>query len=1112
MATTPVNPSLFSMLGGGFLADPYAIDGNHLRWAFDPRLGFPRFAFCVESRDSVIGERPPRELIRGVDLRLPPGSPPQSLNELLLPEIAAHRLGGQLARSVAGVALGDGPLVIRFRGEDSHACWVRLRLVVGAGGSGAATADYLDRGQPQVVDRAAAEPAQAEVVDLFLTGARIDQVSVTGAQAELERLSWIRTEDLMADGGWKPLACFPAATAEPDYLDRNKELFDGVDPAQVAKDRVVVHGPVGAEPLDDPVVPPERPATDVEKQRRYLEPWAGRLEPWLALVLSESLGGTLHQSEVRLDVPLDDAGQRRGDGVPAPLQAVPPSLAIHPYEAVYAAGLVGFPTALLLGLGCVHRDPGDEPLDYRVRGRWLVADLWAWVGALQRRLGELVDRVAEATPSELVELQAEVAAASQELADTTVFVQRLVAGATDGVVELRALTLGVRAAAQPLFQAPASVAVAADGLGLPPDHAGRATLAVRWELRQRARVEDDTAVPTGACIARTAHPAAGRLDDVRNPNDPSDETSPPVAILPAGPPEAAGTAGTALFGDRYADDGVDYLYGVSECDPFGRWSAFATTPFRWDDLTPPLAPAQVAADLEESGLPLAQVVTVRFAWPLDLADPAGTTFEVHLRRAAPPSAAPVDRAAWGRFERAEGTGGAAFTFAAEFTGATTHDGMTVTVGSTDETRTTPSGPQAYRTFEVRCAGVVVPYDGADRARAWVAVGARNPKGIASVDLGGPAKAEDFRVVPPPPPVFPPEPRLATFPDADRRSSFTLTWPAPAGRRSVVYRAGEHELVELAAQRGIPTTWQAGGSPAERSAAVRAVAPLLRDAFAAVSELLPAGTSSHTDTLGGSLRTLTVYTVVGHSPALVPGPWPADADGFVAVAVPQIPEPPAPVVVRAAWTAAPAGVELQVAEPPATAAAVGAYELFRVLEANGTRAQDWRQMRPAGRFEVTPSSYVDRPAGPPRVMHLLDDDHLLPWVAYLYRVVSRGLPAPAATRSRPSAVVRVVTLDPAPPAPPTDVAATGSAAGVDLTVRWTATAPDGPAGQFRFEVLDPAGPFTLLPAAAATPPDPAEPTRFSATVPDRGEATEVTVVVIDPTGRRASSAAAAVVLT
>ena len=393
------------MFGRGFRGDAYAIDGNHLRWAFDPRLGFPRFAFCVEMRDSVVGEQPPRDLYRSANLQLPPGTPPQTLIELELPELVAHRRGtaAHLIRSVAGVALSSNPLLIRFRGQDSHACWIRLRLVVHSpGASASASAVYLDRGDPQVIDRAQADLAQPQTVDLVLTGARIEEVAITGAGADLERLTWIRTEELMADDRWKPLACFPAATAEPDYVERNRELFGGADPAQLAKERVLVHGPLGAEPLDDPIVPPERPATDSEKERRYLEPWQDRLEPWLAKVLSDSLGGTLHQSEVKLDFSLDDAGQRRGQGIPTRLQAIPPVLTFNPYDAIYAAGLVSFPISLLIGLGCVHRDPQDVLLDYRVRGRWLVDDLWAWVGAVQRRLQALIERVASATPFELV--------------------------------------------------------------------------------------------------------------------------------------------------------------------------------------------------------------------------------------------------------------------------------------------------------------------------------------------------------------------------------------------------------------------------------------------------------------------------------------------------------------------------------------------------------------------------------------------------------------------------------------------------------------------------------------------------------------------------------------
>jgi hypothetical protein len=105
-----------------------------------------------------------------------------------------------------------------------------------------------------------------------------------------------------------------------------------------------------------------------------------------------------------------DAGQRRGNGVITRLQAVPPSLAIHPYEAVYAAGLVSFPIALILGLGCVHRDPEDVLLDYRVRGRWLVEDLWAWVNAIHRRMNALVARILDpsTTPYEMDQLLWEI--------------------------------------------------------------------------------------------------------------------------------------------------------------------------------------------------------------------------------------------------------------------------------------------------------------------------------------------------------------------------------------------------------------------------------------------------------------------------------------------------------------------------------------------------------------------------------------------------------------------------------------------------------------------------------------------------------------------------------
>jgi hypothetical protein len=977
-----INPSLFSALGKGFVDDEYAVDGNHLRWQFDPRLGFPRHACCVDVRPSVlVGRALPEEGLRFADLRVPAGGSSVTRVREVIGTLEVTRPVEGYVRTTAGARTDARPLVLRFTGADAHACWVRLTMTVASrGGAARVEAFYRNRGALELVDVASyrRRPVFDDIHDLFdrpvlasgrqflrdakllalhrrltaldpskfsristgwlqqlsrklddlgirpdqispdlsipvrialvVSSARIDELAVTGNRASLEDVRWVRSEDLARDRRWKPIGCFPAATGEDDYVERNADLFDGRDPADLAKERALLFGPKGAEPLDEPVVPPVRPGTDEERFRRTLQPWQERLEPWLRQVLAESRGGALHQSEVTIAGDLDDAGQRRGQGIPARLAARPPTMTFRPYEVLIAAGLAAYPTARLLGLGCVHTDPGTELLDYRVRGRWLVEDLWAWVGAVQRRVQDLAARITAApSPAVVADLQVELLHAQAELTGTVTFVASLTAGAIDGVVELVALVIGVQPARHPLFTPPAGVTVSADGLGLPPDHAREAIASVQWPLRQRARVVDDTMVPTGACIARSPAPSSGMFESVRNRNDPADPASPPVAVVPAGPAGAPGAAGTAVFSDRYVADGADLRYGVAECDPFGRWSAFAETDFRWDDLTPPAPPGQIAADLDESGTPVRQVLTVRWSWLLDNGPLASTTFELHLRRTAPPSGGAVAPAAWGRCERVDGSAAAPLSFPGTFTGATSHDGMAVQVDSADEVRTTPLGTRTYRVFTVVLDGVVVAYDAGDRARAWVAVRSVNAKGIPSDDLGGPALAEHIRVVPPPPPVFPPEPLSATYPDADRRSTFTVTWSAAPGVRSVVYRAGERDLVAMAALRGIPTAWREDDPPALRGAAVRSLAPQLRDAFRPLSAALPAGTSAYTDDLPGDLVTLTLYTTVGQSPALVPGPWPAGADGFVAVAVPRIPQPSRPMVLGA--VAVPPGREV-----------------------------------------------------------------------------------------------------------------------------------------------------------------------------------------------------------
>ena len=87
------------------------------------------------------------------------------------------------------------------------------------------------------------------------------------------------------------MACFPAATAQPDYVERNRESFGGADPAQLAKERVLVHGPVGAEPLDDPIVPPESAGDPLREELPLPQAVAGPTRALASKGPADSLGG-----------------------------------------------------------------------------------------------------------------------------------------------------------------------------------------------------------------------------------------------------------------------------------------------------------------------------------------------------------------------------------------------------------------------------------------------------------------------------------------------------------------------------------------------------------------------------------------------------------------------------------------------------------------------------------------------------------------------------------------------------------------------------------------------------------------------------------------------------
>jgi hypothetical protein len=193
--------------------------------------------------------------------------------------------------------------------------------------------------------------AESRPMSLILVGARIDLIRVIGPGAWLSAVHWLPVSTFGDDReGWEPVACFPILTDEDRYREDNKEFLSSTT-KDLASDLLTgATRPNGAEPLDEPIVPPTRPATDQELTERYLYPWVEVLEPWVRKVLADSAGGALHQSEIRTSGDLDEISTPGGGnvaGTVGPRQ----DLDIEIYPMLLAASL-SFQVARQLGLGC----------------------------------------------------------------------------------------------------------------------------------------------------------------------------------------------------------------------------------------------------------------------------------------------------------------------------------------------------------------------------------------------------------------------------------------------------------------------------------------------------------------------------------------------------------------------------------------------------------------------------------------------------------------------------------------------------------------------------------------------------------------------------------------
>jgi hypothetical protein len=1105
-------PSLFKLFGKGFLNDAYAADGNHLRWMFDQRLGFPCecFALFRSPSVSVQGQVQWPTFRESLQARVV-----QTVPNIVRDRCAIERSGSQLTITRDGVALDERPLIIDFhkgsiRDKEPYACWVLLSFRAGPGfGMLRGQAVYMNRGLEEVVDETPKimKPIAGKL-DVALKADRIDRIVLTAKEAYLEHVTWVRTVDRLigksTEGAllWELVGKYPLPTDNVAYKERNSKCYkSGVTSAEdLVKQRLLMPTATGVEPLDDPRIPPPRPPTEPELKNRYFDPWK-TFEPWISGMLDYSDGGRRHQMEYSLEEALDEAGQTFNDGVPEALAGG--TMDVCPYTILLMASLT-FPFARVLGLAEVDKPPSAtvQRWDYMVVGGWSKEDIASWPGKLLRELRELQAKVESATPVEKKELVFKMMELKREWNEAKAIVNALLNAARgDEYVHLAAIKIGVEAREQSMFQSPSVLNASDSGYPVSPlDHKGVTLL--KWPLRLRSRRPNKTlineTIPMGAIVVRRRGPAGGPVD-VLNPFDPHSSNRCRMLLVPERKKDTSGND-VATFLDRNAAEGVEYTYGVSEVDPFGRWSPFTETTFMWKyDIAPPI-PTQMRATLAcDGGTSLGATIELCFRWQSNPYAPDRHGFDIHLSRVAPGPEDPSNRSYWGRCERRAGTAAPPFHFLGSFAGGQTHDGMKVTVSSKDQHVTDALGAiYDYRDFTVRFEGVELALDAVDRAQVWVGVSTRDEAtGRLSDNVGGPAKAECYIETPPVLPALPHETEKAAYCDAQGISTYTLHWNRADSQRYVVFRAGESELVLHLQNCGIDTNaYDSAITQEDRAEALKLLATNheARQVFQPRSGIIPdpprdssgaylqpkdwenaalgpvAGDGLvFTDTLPGLLRTLTIYTVLGRSKAGIMSDWPESPESFVVVEVPIAREPTQPIIYGAVWKPPQPGevgngfIELQIVEPPKRidesgnsiqqGTQVGSYEIYRTTDE--AKTHDYYFMRRLGSIDspvYAPRLLSDPAYGSINVTTFLDRN-IASWTTYYYRVVARAQnidSSRSGTRSIASSPVRVEALSGSAPTP-SDVVAQHTAEG-KISVSFTAKLPKTSAGEFLIDVI------------------------------------------------------------
>ncbi len=947
-----IHGQLLHLAGAAFEGDPFASTGvAHLRWMMDHRLGFPRIPFVLERRPSVRTEEGRAGLATAVLPRAQGNlTPPQRAGDPWVFDFTGF--GGQRGTSVCWVQ-------VSFRSVRNR----RLHAV------------RDDRGQTVVVD--ALSTTKAPGLRVQLSGSQIDRLEIWSADRPTQ-LRLLSLADLDAASDWVNALQVPIAT---DL--HGQHLRPGRLSVQQMVDQALggFRGPLLQHPLDekpgpDPNTLPSATSNDID--RRYRQPWFNHYEPLVRTLLLDSLNPGLvlpdyrrHQSELLEGASVIQFGNSTSLANMAQAQ-------VSIYASLMAAAASDFHLAKLLGLAAVPEEPvyaAPGAWDYRLTGKWDLQDLWAYEGALKRRMIALRDELltGSVTPEATARLARSVAALDTELRWTADLIRHWTNPLQDKEpLTVAAFALGISMERAAPFVPPAGMSVEAKPPEVPGRTAGVTTL--RWGARLRAGASDQASGAYSAIAWRSRAVSDDWLNEASA-----------IAGL-GGQRQALLTQDTEpLFVDRAFPLNEDVGYRVAECDAWGRWSRYAAVTTRLDHRVPPPPVACEASLLPSTTAPGTHRLRIRFRWNVNASwdggrvsgGPSSMAFALYMRTSEPTSDQETDPAQWAGFPTELGATTPALVLRGTVgAGTVTLGSAEVQIGApVDRQDPPPAPPTVFRHFDLVVDPVTLPDAGSGTRRVWVAIRTQHDQEGPCLTMGQMAFAEHIPSIPPSNPVFPPDPILASWADADGRSSAVLAWPQPATPAPAdwaqLLSAGETEIIAAAEQlpsgrltaqqsimrtQALATVGSTTATLVARATAVRQLATLTPEVFAIEQARLPlsAGLMRLTVELPGGLMPLRLYVVRPMTAQGVSADWPTSADGIAAVKVPQAAFPARPIVCSADRIGA--TVELRVVEPPPRTAKVGRYELYRSTNATAAASGDYRRMRLIVSVEVSNTSW------------------------------------------------------------------------------------------------------------------------------------------------------------